>query len=91
MTFSRKRTRSKPALNNCNAGTLFEDTLASTPIQSPLFPMPKRTYQPSKKKRAKKHGFRARSKSKGGKKVLKNRRKKGRKNLSSSAKDGKHR
>ena len=53
--------------------------------------MPKRTYQPSKKKRAKKHGFRARSKSKGGKKVLKNRRKKGRKNLSSSAKDGKHR
>ncbi|PJC28168.1 50S ribosomal protein L34 [Candidatus Shapirobacteria bacterium CG_4_9_14_0_2_um_filter_39_11] len=43
--------------------------------------MPKRTYQPKKLKRARKHGFRARIKSCGGKKVLKRRRLKGRKKL----------
>tara|TARA_B000000460_G_C21458584_1_gene367022 strand:- start:119 stop:253 length:135 start_codon:yes stop_codon:yes gene_type:complete len=42
----------------------------------------KRTYQPSKKKRARTHGFRKRSSSLGGKKILNNRRKKGRKSLS---------
>lgn len=44
--------------------------------------MPKRTYQPKKRRRARKHGFRARMKSKGGRKIIKNRRKKGRKRLS---------
>lgn len=43
--------------------------------------MPKRTYQPKKRRRARKHGFRARQRSKSGKKILKRRRKKGRKNL----------
>jgi large subunit ribosomal protein L34 len=43
--------------------------------------MPKRTYQPKKRRRARKHGFRARMKSRGGRKVIKNRRKKGRKKL----------
>jgi large subunit ribosomal protein L34 len=42
--------------------------------------MPKRTHQPKKRQRAKKHGFFARTK-KGGGKVVKNRRQKGRKVL----------
>ncbi len=43
--------------------------------------MPKRTYQPKKRKRATTHGFLARTKSKTGKKVLAKRRQKGRAKL----------
>ncbi|MCX6809210.1 MAG: 50S ribosomal protein L34 [Candidatus Berkelbacteria bacterium] len=46
----------------------------------------KRTYQPSKRKRAKTHGFRARLKSLGGLKILKRRRLKGRKRLTITTK-----
>ena len=42
----------------------------------------KRTYQPKKRQRSKVHGFRASMKTNGGKKVLKNRRNRGRKKLS---------
>jgi large subunit ribosomal protein L34 len=46
--------------------------------------MPKRTFQPHNKRATKKHGFRKRMSSNGGQNVIKARRKKGRKRLTTA-------
>ena len=40
--------------------------------------MPKRTFQPNRRRRSKTHGFRSRMKTVGGRRVIKDRRRKGR-------------
>jgi len=72
-------------LSTAKNGLWITEKTASILAKSRLviyaFPMPKRTYQPKKKKRARTHGFRKRMQTSGGQKVIKRRRAKKRSKL----------
>jgi large subunit ribosomal protein L34 len=51
-------------------------------VPQPGEPVVKRTFQPNKRRRARKHGFRNRMSTRGGRAIVKNRRARGRAKLS---------